>query len=83
MKEVLKGLSVLDEKAMKNTNMVDLLSEVLSALKDICYCDVDISKPQFRLARLFQPFWQDITVKLVSSSSSTCGRVFALNFLRF
>ena len=69
VKEVLRGLGELTEAEMKSNETAELISDILDSLKTICYCDVDISKPQFKLAQMFHPFWQDLTGKLISSGS--------------
>jgi len=69
VKEVLRGLGELTEVEMKAADYVDLLIDILESLKEICKCGVDISQPQFKLAQIFHPFWQDFTVKLISSGS--------------
>ena len=69
VREVLRGLGEMTELEMKSNETAELISDILDSLKTICYCDVDISKPQFKLAQMFHPFWLDLTGKLISSGS--------------
>ncbi len=69
IEEVIRGLVTITDAQLKNTTLLEAVNDILESLTEVAHYDVDISSDQFRLVRLFHPFWLKFVDKMLSVDS--------------